>query len=325
MDRVNRTIELLYDRGEHFFSLDELATQVGISRSELDDAMRLLDERGHRFEHSPAHGVRLVRPVRLDANLIERRLGLPFVGRNVICFGEVDSTNDVAFDSALQDDADGLVVLAESQRLGRGRLGRSWISRPGANILMSTLLGSNPLLPHEALTIAAGVAVAEGIEAATDLAAQLKWPNDVLLDGAKVAGILVETRTIGGSRVAVVGIGINANAAPPDAEVDFPTTCIADQLHHPVERIELVIAVLNKLDEWVEAVQAGALDRLHDAWISRCGMLNERVTVWCNGIEHVGRVLDVSPMGELVLECDTGRRLHLAAEGSTLACNGRAN
>ncbi len=326
MDRVNRTLELLYDRGEHFFSLDELAAQVGISRSELDNAMRLLDERGHRFEYSPAHGVRLVRPVRLDASLIERELGTTRIGRNVICFDQVDSTSDVAFDSARQVDSDGLVVLAESQRAGRGRLGRNWISPPGANVLMSVLLaqaGEN--LPHDALTIAAGVAVAEGIEAATDLTCQLKWPNDVLLDGAKAAGILVEIRSIAGRRVSVIGVGINANAGPADADVDFPATCIADQLHHPVERIEIVRAVLGKLDEWLEAVQNGALDRLHDAWISRCGMLNERVTVLCNGIEHVGRVLDVSPMGELVLECDTGRRLHLAAEGSTLACNGRAN
>lgn len=325
MNRANRVLELLYDRGEYYFSLDELASRAGVSRSELDDAIQLLNERGHRLEHSPAYGVRLVRPVRLDACLIERQLGTGRVGRHVISFGEVDSTNDVAFDSAPQANSDGLVVLAESQRSGRGRFGRYWISPPGANILMSVLLaGDSENPPHDALTIAAGVAVAEGIEAASSLACQLRWPNDVLLDGAKAAGILVEIRSVAGRPVAVVGVGINANAAPPDADVDFPATCIADQLHHPVERIEIVRAVLIKLDQWIEAVRSGQMDRLHDAWISRCGMLNERVTVVCNGIEHVGRVLDVSPMGELVLECDTGRCLHLPAAGSTLGCNGRA-
>lgn len=321
MGNENRVLELLYDRGEIFFSLEALAAAAGIDRAGVDEAIKVLRRRGHGFEFSPAHGVRLIRPLGLDAHLLERGLGTRRVGRHVICFDQVDSTNDVAADSARQDGADGLAVLAEHQRRGRGRRGRQWLDQPGADILLSVLLvdAAAPDVPgHEALTIAAGLAVAEGVEIACGLKTQLEWPNDVLLDGEKLAGVLVELRRGGGGRFFVIGAGINVNAAPPAAQIDSPVTCLADHLGHPVERIELIRAVLRRLDRWVGRISAGRLGRLHSAWLSRCGMINQRIAVLCKGIRHVGRVLDVSPLEGLVLSCDDGRRVHLPAECSTV-------
>ena len=113
MKTTNRVLELLYDRGDGYFLLDELASACSLPLRELEHAVDQLKARGHQFELSPALGIRLARPVRLDGWLIERRLGEQRIGRGVICFDEVDSTNDIAFDSAAQDDTDGLVVLAE--------------------------------------------------------------------------------------------------------------------------------------------------------------------------------------------------------------------
>ncbi len=330
MSDLNRVLELLYDRGEGFFAIEELTAASGLSRARLEEVLESVRHRGHELEFSPGHGVRLARPMRLEAHLIQRELGTQRVGRHVICFEEVDSTNDVAFDSArqaraefrgqedAQGDPDGLAVLAEFQRRGRGRLGRRWLSPPEANVLMSVLLiDSESKLAHEALTIAAGLAVSEGVESACGLETQLRWPNDVLVDGKKAAGILVELRTVAETRAVVIGVGINANWAPA-ADVDALAVSLAEELGHPVERIEIVRAVLRRLDQWTRRVEAEQLEELHSVWLARCGMLNERITVVCGGKRYVGRALDVSPLEGLILSCDDGQRLHLPAESSTV-------
>jgi len=314
-----RALALLYDRGEGFFAQDELAGAVGVSPVRLDDLLRALELKGHAFETDPAHGVRLVRPTVPDAHLIERGLPARRVGRHAICFREVDSTNDVARDCARQAGADGLVVLAEHQRRGRGRHGRKWLSAPSANVLMSVLLiDGREGFCREALTIAAGLAVAEGVENACSLACSLKWPNDVLLEGAKVAGVLVEVSHGGEREATVVGIGINCAACPADEEMDAPATHLERHLGHPVERVELVRAVLSRLDAWVCDIAAGRLDALHEQWLGRCGMVNHRVEVISAGKRHVGLLLDVSPLEGLHLACDDGWRVHLPAESSTI-------
>jgi len=317
--RADRILELLYDRQEAFCLPDELAAATGMTRTAADRAVEEIARRGQTLEFSPANGVRLRRPVRLDAHLIERNLGTKRAGRNVICFEQVDSTNDVAFDSARQAGADGLAVLAESQRQGRGRRGRRWISPPQAGVLMSVLLiDPASSLAHDALTIAAGVATTQGVEDACGVQCRLKWPNDVLLDDGKLAGVLVEVRRRASRRCVVVGIGVNVNAAPPARQVGQPARSLAQCLGHSVERIEVARAVLRRLDDWVSRIRHGRTDDLHDQWLYRCDMVNQRVCVLCNGKRHVGRVLDVSPLEGLMLSQDNGLRVELPAEGSTL-------
>ena len=315
----DKILSLLYDRQVAFWDLGELADAAALRGKRLDAALADLRESGYELEFSPAHGVRLARPVRLNAHLIERRLGTRRVGRHAICFDEVDSTNDVAWDSARRAGSDGLAVLAEFQRSGRGRLGRKWLSPRGANVLTSVLLEDHSgLLAHDALTIAAGLAVAEGVEACCGLACELKWPNDVLLDGAKTAGVLAEARTAARSKRFVIGMGINVNAAPPAGQIDTRATCLADHVGHAVERIEVARSVFCALDKWVDLVEKRQLEALHSAWLGRCGMLNQRVAVLKGGENYVGRVIDVSPLEGLVLCSDDGRTLHFPAESSTL-------
>jgi len=320
MEHVRKVLELLYDRPAGFFSTDELARAAACSRGQVAEALQQLRQTGHAMEISPTEGVRLIRPVRLDPHLIERRLGTSRIGRSVICFEEVASTNDVAAEAGWQESADGLVVLAEWQRSGRGRQGRQWLSPAGENVLMSVLLEASPRpLPHEAITIAAGLAVAEGIETACGpMGCELKWPNDVLIEHGKVAGVLVELRRREERRFVIVGIGINVGASPPIGEVDARATHLAAHFGDMVERIEVIRGVLRKLEKWVSVVDGGELDSLHDAWVSRCGMINQRVTVISDGVRHIGRALDVNPLVGLVLSCDDGRCVHIPAERASL-------
>jgi BirA family biotin operon repressor/biotin-[acetyl-CoA-carboxylase] ligase len=319
MDAAQAILRLLFDRREGYVAAEELAAAGRIPRRRLEAVLGRIRARGQRLEVSPAHGVRLVRPAALNAGLIERDLDTRRVGRHVIVFAEVDSTNDVAFDAARRPGADGLVVAAEAQRRGRGRQGRPWRSAPRRNLLFTALL-LEPVGPaaQGPVTIAAGLAAAEGIEASCGLRTELKWPNDVTLGGAKLGGVLVEVRRLGAGRAVAVGVGLNVNAAPTPEEVSAPAACLADALGRPVERIDLLRAVLRRLDHWVGAVGAGRTDALHDAWAARCGMLGRRCTVLCDGRRHAGRVLDVDPFGGLVLGGDDGSVRTLPAATSTV-------
>jgi len=284
----------------------------------LRAALAELRARGHVIEPGPAGQLRLVLPVRLDAFLLERNLDVQRIGRCAICFDEVDSTNDVAAASLRQGGCDGLVVTAESQRQGRGRLGRRWLSPPGANLLMSVVLDAReqPLPPHDALTLAGGVSVAEAVHAEGRVDCRLKWPNDVEIEGAKLAGVLVELHNTPPG--AIVGIGVNVSASPPSHAVDRPATHLGETAAGPVDRIALGRAILRRLDDWLATIAADGRDKLHDAWLSRSGMLNQRVAIASGGETHVGRVLDVQPADGLVLRCDDGRTVHLPAAGASV-------
>jgi BirA family biotin operon repressor/biotin-[acetyl-CoA-carboxylase] ligase len=160
--------------------------------------------------------------------------------------------------------------------------------------------------------------VAEGVEDATQLPCQLKWPNDVLLGGAKVAGVLVESRVGRTDRTFVVGVGINVASAPAQGQVPRATTCLADRAAHAIGRIDVIRAVLRRLDTWVNRMARGQSGALREPWIRRCGMINQRVRVQCGRSCHEGRALDVSPLDGLVLCRDDGRRVHLPAAESTV-------
>jgi BirA family biotin operon repressor/biotin-[acetyl-CoA-carboxylase] ligase len=307
----------LYDAGGDFADPSAIpgAPTGGTALAAALDELRA---RGHTIEPGPAGRVRLARPVRPDAFLLERDLPVRRVGCCAICFDEVDSTSDVAAASLRQGGCDGLAVTAEFQRAGRGRLGRRWLSPPGANLLMSVVLDARaaPLPPHDALTLAAGLSVAEGVDDAADVGCSLKWPNDVELDGAKLAGVLVELHNPPPG--AIVGIGVNVRAAPPGGEVDRPAASLASAVGHDVDRIALARAILARLDAWLASITDDGRKQLHDAWLARSDMVNQRVTIASQGREYTGRVLDVQPSDGLAVRCDDGVTVHLPASGASV-------
>ena len=190
-------------------------------------------------------------------------------------FAELDSTNRLAADLARAGAPDGVVVGADHQTAGRGRRGRTWESRPGASLLVSVVLRPAPAL----VTLAAGVAAAEACEAVAGVAVELKWPNDLLLDGAKLGGILSEL--VGDA--AVVGLGLNLAWAPAGAA----------SLGPGVDRHALLHAYLARL-----GTPGAVLDRYRE----RCTTLGRRVRVELPGRAVEGVATAVADDGRLVVD-----------------------
>lgn len=326
MSTANRILEILYDRPGRGVYADELIALAHTKPSYLRRALEELGQRGHVILDTPT-GLCLLRPTVLDAHLVERGLDVRRIGRHVICFGQVGSTNDVALaalagrQGTVRPGGEAIVVTAEHQRQGRGRLGRAWVSPAGSSILASAgLVDVEGKLASEALAVAAALAVAEGIEKASGVHTDLEWPNDVTVGGKKLAGVLVELRRRQGRRCVVIGLGINVTACPPEKEVKRATTCLAQCLHagEVPERVDLLRAVLVELDGWVERVAAGDLANLHELWLARCGMLHRRLTFEHAGRRITARVLDLRPLEGLLVIDDHGRQMHLPAASTSV-------
>ena len=229
------------------------------------------------------------------------------LGRHVLVFEKTASTNDVAIQAAAKAH-DPLVVLADVQTRGRGRRENRWFSPAGQGVLMSVLL-PNRNLPDDSLTLSVALACAEALERLTQREFQLKWPNDVLFDHKKAAGILIETRPHRDDPQAVdvvIGIGVNVLQKPEDFPTSIAGNAISLDMINPgnFDRLAVIDALLDELEKYCLA--SLDLESLVEKWRSRCTMLGQMVRVNCGGVILEGRVADVDPMYGLVLRDGAG-------------------
>jgi BirA family biotin operon repressor/biotin-[acetyl-CoA-carboxylase] ligase len=231
------------------------------------------------------------------------------VGREILAFDALPSTNTTLREQALRGVAEGLVAIADEQTAGRGRRGRAWTAPAGSSLLMSILLRPTWLEPADGflLTMLAAVAVAEALEATTALAVELKWPNDVQVDGRKLAGILVEFEADSANRTrwAIIGCGINVNWQP-DESVGQAATSVAAASGQPCERATLLRAVLQAFDRQYIALRTGRREALRAAWLGRLTTLGQRVSVELADTTFEGVASDVDAAGGLLVRLDDG-------------------
>lgn len=228
----------------------------------------------------------------------------------VIRLHAVDSTQRVAFELAESGAPDRTVVVADTQTAGRGRHGRTWRDEPGDSLLASIVVRprlSTRDLPK--LSLASAVAVAEAIGTVTGLAVRLKWPNDVLVNGRKLAGILLESRIIT-EPIVVVGIGINLRQqAFPDA-LSAIATSVRLEGGRGVGREAMLDAVLTAFDVWRGRLEREGFAPLRARWLELAETIGRSVTVG----EHAGVAVDLSPEGALVLRHAQGTSRVVAGE-----------
>jgi len=258
----------------------------------------------------------------LDVDQIEAARENSRIGKKIVLFQSTASTNDIAWEYAANLENDGLCVLAESQYKGRGRRGRVWYSEPRQSILCSVLL-TKTAAPAEMLTLTAGVAAAEAIIDHCKVSCRIKWPNDILIQNQKVAGILTEKQTLNGSDVFVIGIGINCHQtakAFAGYDLKIPATSLAIETGQDMDRTKLVCVLLNKLEYWLNQIsvpKSGSDDPVTERWLQLSGMLGRPVTVECDGVRHSGFCRGVDPVKGLILQLDNSLvRMFTAAQTS---------
>ncbi len=275
--------ELMNKRGQ-FLSGEQLAAELSVSRSAIWKAIGQLRSEGYPIEAATNRGYRLTGGDVLSREGIHRYLKDPDLDVHV--YGSVGSTNTLLKAWAEDGCSEGTVAVAEEQSAGRGRRGRSFYSPKGTGIYLSILLRpegtAEAALP---ITTTAAVAVAETIEEFSGKAAQIKWVNDVCLDGKKVCGILTEASVdveSGGLHYAIVGIGINA-LRPADGfpkELQDVAGAVFDTCDRPDLRCRLAAALL---DRFFVHYRALGSDECFEAYRRRCLVLGKRVTVFAGG------------------------------------------
>jgi len=339
-------LESARDAAGDFVSGAELAARLGISRAAVWKHVAALKHGGYEIEGARARGYRLVAPPStLSESAIRSRGTGSRIGRRIVVLDVTRSTNSDAMALGREGEAEGTVVIAEEQTAGRGRLGRSWESSRGVNLYLSILLRP-AIAPWRApqLSLVAGIAAAETVrEEGVDVG--IKWPNDVVTVGARVAaseatdaaaraasapdgsvrklaGILTEIEAEA-DRVAfvVVGIGVNVNATAAhfSPELDGKATSVLLERGRPTDRAALAARLLARFEEVYDAWTHGGFAAVAPRWRALSILDGRRVTVAAPGDTFEGQCAGIDDDGALLVDCGQAPMRRLLAGDVTIS------
>jgi BirA family biotin operon repressor/biotin-[acetyl-CoA-carboxylase] ligase len=240
------------------------------------------------------------------------------IGRRIEYYEELASTNTEALRLALEDAPEGTVVIADSQSEGRGRLDRIWESPPSMNLYLSIVLRPDiPAASASLIPLAVGVAVADVISKFCPGRVQLKWPNDVLIDGRKICGILTEMRTRA-ERVhfIIVGIGVNINMRKLNFPREIRETATSLQIgtECEIERLDVAIRLFENLERWYRIFLSGGEAAIREKWLQYADIIGKRIEVVFKSDTQRGTVTGLDESGALLLEGETGMQQVLAGD-----------
>jgi BirA family biotin operon repressor/biotin-[acetyl-CoA-carboxylase] ligase len=252
----------------------------------------------------------------LSPAAITDNLDTRFIGRKVICYLKLTSTNDIAKRRAQQGSREGTVIVAEEQTAGRGRIKRAWLSPKGSIALSIILRPKLAYLPS--LIMVASLAVAHSIEQVTGLKAQIKWPNDVLVNDKKVCGILIESDVKGDSvDYAIIGIGVNVNLKPSEfPQISALATSLSHELGRDVSRLDIIRSLLAEIEKLYLALPAG--QSVYQEWRDRLVTLGKRVQVRSGEATYKGVAEGASSDGSLLLRQSDGSLIKIVTGDVTL-------
>ena len=242
----------------------------------------------------------------LDPDKIKANLKTKRIGRKILVYNRTSSTQTIAAEYAKNKQNDGLVIFAEEQTAGRGRADNKWYSSRSDSILCSIVL-TDSRLNAELLSLTCAVAVAEAIGSSAKGQAKIKWPNDIMLNGKKVAGILLESKTDNSGNTCIIGIGINCHQKKDSfgLELQSIATSIDLESHSTSDRIWLAKRLLSSMEYWLE-VAAQTSDKVIDQWRDLSVQLGHRVKLIYNGREFSGNCIGIDPEKGLILQLDSG-------------------
>lgn len=247
---------------------------------------------------------------KLAASVLRSHLQTKFIGKNILVFDTATSTNELAKRLAKEGIQEGSLIIAEQQTRGRGRLKHAWHSPPKLGLWFSILL--YPKHDHERLgllSLLSGVAVREAIAELTPLQPALKWPNDVLINGKKAGGILLETEFTN-ARLAflVLGIGVNVSQSIEDFPLELrgQATSLYMESGLCIERAVLLNQILLNLEENYAHFQTRNFEIITDKWKRRCPFFKNNISIRQNGEEIAGIFEELDTMGRMLIRLPSG-------------------
>jgi len=306
------TILALFEQTpDGFVSGESISEELGISRTAVWKHISNLRNAGYQIEAVPSRGYQLQQsPDVLMPEAIQSGLTCQCLCSQVRCLKETDSTNLQASRLGDEGAAEGLVVIADRQTAGKGRMGRRWESPENVNLYLSVLLRPG-ILPFEApkLTFLSAVAVCRAIRRSCGLQPVVKWPNDVLLNGAKVAGLLNEMSSeTDRVNYVVLGIGVNLNMQKEQFPEDlrYPATSLALESGTIVSRLDFTRNLLEEIDDlYVTYLEQGSAP-IMSAWTELCDMVGQNVIVDCGEKQIRGVVAGLGEDGALLVKNENG-------------------
>ncbi len=304
-----------------YVSAKTLAKEAGISRSTMSKRIRILRKYGYNIESNRRIGYKLVAETDLPVPWeLAKVLNTCFLGKNKILYRlTVESTQKLAILLAeKKTSSEGIVIIAEQQTGGRGRENRKWLSPSGGIWLSVILRPTTSALDITLLPFAAAVAVCEAIRKTTDLNPKLRWPNDVMINGKKVAGILVDISMEADLiNYAIIGIGINANvdslALSSAVESHLTVTSIRDELGYKINILELTKVTLEQLEYHYLRIKDDLPHRIIEQWKNNSDIFHHKVEVIGKHSTIKGIAEDVKDDGSLLVRTHEGKEINVVA------------
>ncbi|MDA8226619.1 MAG: biotin--[acetyl-CoA-carboxylase] ligase [Desulfitobacterium hafniense] len=299
-----KILDLLVNSQGHYLSGESISKSLNITRAAVWKQIQILKDLGYGIEAQTKNGYRLQKITsELDEWAIAYYLETERLGQRVILFEELASTNDFAKENVKQGEGDGFVVIAKKQTAGRGRLGRKWESSLGGLWLTAALKPNLNLADASKVTLAAGVAMVTTLQNLFGLKTQIKWPNDVMYEDKKLAGILGEVvgewNTV---QTLILGIGLNANVPAPKMENETLAASLLDILGYPVNLNLLAARFIKQLEEEVKGLEQGGFETLRKRWIENAAGLGREVIVYRGTETFRGIFSGITADGELLLD-----------------------
>jgi BirA family biotin operon repressor/biotin-[acetyl-CoA-carboxylase] ligase len=315
--KIDKLIHLLVMNATVVVPGPKIAAEIGVTGSTVWEWIEGLRSLGMDIRGFPGSGYQLVRiPDILTPSLLRPELRDGAIGRNIVHYFRTESTNDVALKLAAGGAEHGTVVVAEEQTAGRGRLGRVWFSEKSSGIYTSVILRP-PLSPAAApvLTLMAGVAVHQAVSSVTGLAVDIRWPNDLLVNGKKVCGILTEmSAEIDRLHAVVLGIGINVNHSQMPAELKLIATSLRLEANRSISRSNLFVVLLRELERHYRLLLKDGNKAITERWAAVSSFARgKRVRVVTPAGEALATTAGLDPSGAFRIRHDDGREELLVA------------
>lgn len=309
----DKLLKLLQENSDNYLSGEAISEIFNVSRTAIWKQINSLRKEGYVIESITNRGYKLIKDSNnITASGILSKLNTEVLGRDIICLNEVDSTNNYAKIIAANGAKDGTLIVAEKQNAGRGRLGRGWSSASGKGIWMSLLLRPK-IEPQKAqiITLAAAVAIVKALYPLLGDMAKVKWPNDVLVNGKKICGILTEMSCeLENINYLVLGIGLNVNHReedfPEELRITASSVIRAMKEKEEQDRVPIIADILKAFEELYLLILEGKTDKVIDNWRNFSATLGKEVKVKSVNNELCGIARDITNDGVLLLEDSKG-------------------